>query len=372
MDILIVGGTPSHRGGVELFCERARDALVNIGGHHVEWVLSETAYFKIASLGRVSKCVLQLLRARHKRWDCLWLQYVNLPDLVLLSVCRLLGYRVLVTPHLGSNWSSQSNLLLRGLGVRLLGLAHGIALIATIQAEELTLPSGVQRFQINTFLPRAFPTNTGLVRRQNGILAIVHAGRLSAGKGTFLFLEVCSILKRRGCTFSAQLIGYSDDATRRRIDAVIQENDLASRVTVVGSLPESQLLTELAQADALIHLSDIDSFPLIVLEAIGCGAYPICKNLPGARLIIQTYCGRLVEGPSAVAEVAELLIGTTPSSLHAATMLATERITADFAWGRCVAALESVIVALGQSRPMPFGQTSDAQPSSTTRRGESE
>ncbi len=346
MDILIVGGTPLHRGGVELFCERAHDALTGIGGHRVAWVRANTAYLRLRSLGGVWQCVRHLLRHRRQQWDCLWLQYVNLPDLALLLVCRLLGYRVLVTPHLGSNWSSQSNRWLRGLSVRLLGLAHGIAPISATQAGELALPPRTPRPQIRTFLPRAFPADPGPARQHRTELALVHAGRLSDGKGTFLFLQVCSILRRRGCRFSAQLIGSCDDATRRRIDDAIQDGDLAGSVAVVGPLAEAQLLAALSQADALVHLSDIDSFPLIVLEAVGCGVFPICKDLPGARSIIQTYCGRLVAGPTAVADTADFLAATAPDMLRSTAAAVRGRLAADYAWGQCVAALEDAITAL--------------------------
>lgn len=346
MDILIVGGTPSHRGGVELFCERAQDALADISGHRVEWVRANTAYLRPRSLGQMWQCVRNLLRHRRHRWDCLWLQYVNLPDLLLLLLCRALGYRVLVTPHLGSNWSSQSNRWLRGLSVRLLGLSHGLALISPTQAEELALPPGTQQLQIRTFLPRDFPAAWGTARQQGQALALVHAGRLSEGKGTFLFLQVCSILRRRCCAFSAQLIGSCDAATRQRIEDVIQANDLAGSVTVVGPLAEAQLMAALSQADALVHLSSIDSFPLIVLEAIGCGAYPVCKDLPGARSMVQAYCGQLVAGPDAAADAATFLAGTAPASLRSLAASTRERLTTDYAWERCVTVLEDAVAAL--------------------------
>ena len=354
MDILIVGGTPHHRGGVEVFCERAQDALAGTGGHRVEWVHADTAYLRLQPLrkvGQVGRCLRLLLRHRRQHWDCLWLQYVNLPDLGLLLLCRLLGYRVLVTPHLGSNWSSQSNRWLRGLSQRLLGLAHGIALISATQAGELALPPAVPQLRIRTFLPRAFPASDGPQRREESGLALVHAGRLSEGKGTFLFLQVCAILRRRGCPFSAQLIGSCDDATRRRIDAAIQDNDLASSVAVSGLLDGAGVLAALSQADVLVHLSDIDSFPLIVLEAIGCGVFPVCKDLPGARSMTESYCGRLVAGPDAVADTADFLAAAMPDALRATAGMTRERLAADYAWPQCVATIEEAIAALPSAGP---------------------
>lgn len=349
MNILIVGGTLSHRGGVEQFCERAEQALLHVGGHRVERIQSNTAYLRPRSLRGVWRCVKSLFWRRNKGWDCVWFQYVNFPDLVLLLVCRFFGYTVLVTPHLGSNWASQSNALLRGLGSKLLAVADGIALISATQAEELFLPSSVRKFQIKTFLPREFPARSGHRQRRAETLALVHAGRLSEGKGSFLFLDVCSALKRSGYDFHARLIGSCDDLTEQRIQAFLKQADLEGSVERVASLPEPKLLEALSHADVLVHLSEIDSFPLIVLEAIGCGAFPICKDLPGARLITRTYCGHLVAGPRAVEDVVGFLAGTAPAESRAAAALAGERLAADYDWARCVATLEHAV--RGMARP---------------------
>ena len=334
----------SHRGGLESFCERARDALTGIGGHRVDWVQSNTSYLRMASLGQLADCIWMLFRRRKQKWSCLWLQYANLPDLLLLTVSRLLGYRLLVTPHLGSQGFTQSNALMRRLSANLLELAHGIALISTSQLEELALPPTIPRYHIKTFLPRCFPVESRPVGHQGGGFALAHAGRLSDAKGTFLFLEICSILKRRGVAFSAQLIGFCDEATRRRIDAFIQENELAQSVEVMAHLCEDQLLVALSLTDVLIHLSDTDSFPLIVLEAVGCGVFPICKDLPGARFITQTYCGNIVAGPNAVSSVIDVLTSTSPAVLRHTAARARQRLLADYAWSQAVAALETAIM----------------------------
>jgi glycosyltransferase involved in cell wall biosynthesis len=342
MNILIVGGTPAVRGGVELFVERAEAALLEIGGHHVETVHSNTSFFKSASVRPAARCVRQLLRLRREPWDCVWLQYVNFPELLLLALCRLLGYRVLVTPHLGANWSSQSNVVLRRAGRFLLSLAHGFALISPIQDAELQLPPRVPRFQIRTFLPRAFPYRLR-GEQAPGPMALVHAARLSTGKGTFLFLDVCRILKERGCAFSARLIGSGDPATRARIDEVVAEHRLGGHVAVLGALPERQLMAELSEADGLVHLSSIDSFPLIVLESIACGVFPICKDLPGARAMVERYCGRVVEGPGAASEAAEFLLASAPASLRQSASRASAEVAADYGWEECVKALEAAV-----------------------------
>ena len=80
-----------------------------------------------------------------------------------------------------------------------------------------------------------------------------------------------------------------------------------------------------------------------MLEAIGCGVFPICKNLAGARFMTQTYCGHLVEGSGVVDDVADFLLSTSPPELRATAARASERLVADYGWESCVAALESAV-----------------------------
>ena len=131
MKVLIVGGTPAQRGGVEAFCERAAEALGQVPGWGISVLPAGSAYLRPARLPSYLGGLVALARQglTRTRPDCVWLQYVNLPDLGYLVVARLVGLPTLVTPHLGSNWRSQSVPWLRRLSRALLGLARRIALI---------------------------------------------------------------------------------------------------------------------------------------------------------------------------------------------------------------------------------------------------
>jgi glycosyltransferase involved in cell wall biosynthesis len=345
MDILIVGGSPGHRGGVEQFCDRALEALTAIGGHRVVLVNTNAAYLRLRSIPSLVTCLRDLVQHRRLGFRQLWLQYVCLPELAILVAARLLGFTILVTPHLGSNWSSQARPSLRWLTRKLLALSDAIGLISPTQAEEISLPSSPLRVALVTFLPRHFPPRPPTPATASDRLRLVHAGRLSEGKGTFLFLELCAILHRANRDFEAQLIGSCDRADEMRIDDFIAQHDLRE-VTKVGRVLEPEMLERLSSADVLIHLSRIDSFPLIVLESIGCGVYPICKDLHGARLMVETYCGRIVGGDDPVRDTAAILLADPSASFRAAAEPARKRLLTDFDWRRCVSAVEQAFETL--------------------------
>jgi glycosyltransferase involved in cell wall biosynthesis len=88
-----------------------------------------------------------------------------------------------------------------------------------------------------------------------------------------------------------------------------------------------------------------------VLEAIGCDVFPVCRDLPGARLITRTYCGRLVDGPDAASEAASFLAGADLAALRAESAGAGRRLSRDYDWPSCVAVLERAVAAVAQRVP---------------------
>ena len=345
MKILIVGGTSALRGGVEQFCVRAKEALTGFGRHDVGHIFSEAAYLRPKSLPRFILSIGSLYRNRRAGWDCVWLQYTSFPDLVILAICRLFGYKVMVTPHLGANWISQTNPVLRYVGLKLLSTANGIALLSESQAEEVALPPSTERFSILTFLPKSLSAicmdNSRSVEAD--VVTLVHAARLSKGKGTFSFIEVCALLKRSGLKIRGRLAGACDDATAKEIRSLITERDLGQEIESLGLLSEGDLLSELAQADVLVHLSTVDSFPLVVLESIGCDVFPVCLDLPGARKITSAYCGHVVRDPNAAQKVADFIRAHGPLELKQLAKAAGRRLRQDYEWSHCVSVCERVL-----------------------------
>lgn len=347
MDILLVGATARICGGVEQFCLRATAALLATGRHRVTHLHANTAYLRPRTLNIFLKSVANIVLEGRRRPYRVWLQYSCFPDLIILLICKLVGLRVLVTPHLGSNWVSQRNPVLNWLALRLLKCADGIALLSNSQKEELIFPKSVPLHNILTYLPSTLPIGARL--QSEGRLRLIHIARLSEAKGTFTFLDICARLKGIGYDFDATLIGQCDAQTMNDIQACLSSNDIGDRVRYLGVLDEAGIMRELLASDILLHLSKTDSFPLIVLEAIGCGVFPICRNLPGARTILQTYCGHIVRQLDPAESVLDFLAEHRLGELRATAEAAGRRCAEDYQWHRCVDVLETAMgKALGR------------------------
>lgn len=345
MHLLILGGSSDHLGGVEAFCERSAQAL---SARQSDWRIARlptsTAYLTIRKLPRYVRGLASLVLYRLRRPDCVWIQYVNLPDLGYVALAKLLGMRVMVTPHLGSNWRSQSNPFLRSISGWLLGRADRLALISRTQELEIKLPSDVPRSDIRNFLPAELLSGEPPVQGDApAALRLIHSGRLSEGKGTFLFVDVCAELKKRDVPFRAQITGGADEATYSRLREQIESLGLVDDVIVRGRVSDADLLAALRASDVLVHLSRIDSYPLIVLEAMTCSMLPVCMELAGARDMIQTYDGRVVSATDAVDETVVFLAGLSVDEARRRGQAAAARVRADYSWERCAGALESAL-----------------------------
>ena len=281
MRLLTLGGSPNHLGGVEAFCERSKQALETRRKCQVEHLPTSTAFLTLRRVPVLFMGLSTLVSRRREKFDCVWLQYVSLPDLMYLLVAKATGFRVMVTPHLGSNWRSQSNPFLRWLSGWALSFADRLALISKTQELEISLPKRVPRSYIRNFLPPSILT--GEISEATGAPAamqLIHSGRLSEGKGTFLFVEVCHQLRAAGVPFFARITGGADEQTLLRLQRMIADRGLGEQVVVLGRVPDAELLDLLRGSDVLVHLSRIDSYPLIVLESTACAMFPICMERP--------------------------------------------------------------------------------------------
>ena len=338
MRVLILGGTTGQSGGVEAFVRRATSAF-ETNGYTVRHLQTETAFLRPATLRRLLSALMAYVTTSSRSYDVAWLQYGNFFDLTYLAAARLTGRRLYVTPHVGTALRSQSSTFMRSAAKGLLGLAKGILTLSPTQEQELALPSSVPIARIATFLPQFGPLRETWSDLARSPLVLLHAGRLSADKGTFRFLDTLRELGRRGIAFDARIAGGPEEGVEARLRSELEAEDLRGRVRYLGVLDQASLMQQLAECDALVHLSISDSYPLILLEAIGSGAVPIAIDLPGARSIVDGFSGHAVPQSGAAVAAAEILARAQqdPRFLPESRLSAAEKVRGAFGWPSCVA-----------------------------------
>jgi len=340
--MVILGGSLHHPGGLEAFCERAAVAVSrHAPGWTAEWWPTNSAYFSWRRLGGVRTAWRRVSRAQGI--DIVWLQWSTLLDLLFLLLVRSRGVPVMVTPHLGAASRLQRSPILRRLSLVLLGRADRLALLFDEQDREIALPATLPRRSVGSFLPEG-TFAAAAPAAQGGPLRLIHAGRFSREKGTFRTIALCAALRERGIPFSVRIVGRGDPEMMTALTQAIRAAGLDPALILSDWMDEAALRQALIEADLLVHLSQLDSFPLIVLEAIAAGTLPIVAPMAGAVAMVRRYDG-LVAQDSDIVAAADWIGAQDRAPLRQRGAEAAARVRADYRWDTIVAAVQSAAEA---------------------------
>ncbi|HEY0621076.1 MAG TPA: glycosyltransferase [Kribbella sp.] len=181
------------------------------------------------------------------------------------------------------------------------------------------IPLGVD---LDTFHPSlGTPTD-------DGILKLVHAGRLSREKSPHLAVATAAELHRRGVPM--------------RLDVYGSGPHLDELIAIAGRAPvrfhgyvdgRTTLARHLAEADVALSVCPGETFGLAVLEALASGTPVVTANTGGARELVDSSCGRWAPAtPSALANAVLDLAAQPAPERRAAARRRAER----YDWTTCV------------------------------------
>jgi glycosyltransferase involved in cell wall biosynthesis len=185
--------------------------------------------------------------------------------------------------------------------------ASAVTCVSRYLADAFTrkLPSLPRPEVVHNFLRRGFAEHLPPPQRERHRL--LHVSSLRPVKRPELLLSTFALVARRSP--QAQLRIVTTQMGRRRADELLASFDMRDRVTVLdGSCDEHLLTSEYARADALLLTSRFESFGLVILEALACGAPVIAPAVAGIPEILGDDWPLLVKGdvdsPLAYAELA--------------------------------------------------------------------
>jgi alpha-1,6-mannosyltransferase len=174
----------------------------------------------------------------------------------------------------------------------------------------------------------------------DGVLKLVHAGRLSREKSPHLAVATAAELHRRGVNVRMDIYG-----TGPHLDELIEIAGDAP-VTFHGYVDGRQTLARhLAEADIALSVCPGETFGLAVLEALAAGTPVVTANTGGARELVDESCGRWAPAnPSALAD-AVLSLANVPGRRQAARQRAEL-----YTWQACVDHMLTLHTRLTQGR----------------------
>lgn len=111
-------------------------------------------------------------------------------------------------------------------------------------------------------------------------------------KGIPELLQAVRVLKNRGQTVSVQLAGIEGDGKPYLLD-LIQQLEVGKEVEYLGSLSREDKIRILRENEIYVQPSHYEGFGVAILEAMGCGACVIVRDVGAVREVVGD-CGLYV------------------------------------------------------------------------------
>jgi alpha-1,6-mannosyltransferase len=193
---------------------------------------------------------------------------------------------------------------------------------AAAEFDEVTTP--LVRIPLGVDLDTFHPSLAEPV--DDGVLKLVHAGRLSREKSPHLAVATAAELHRRGVPL--------------RMDVYGSGPHLDELVAIAGSAPvifhgyvdgRRTLARHLAEADIALSVCPGETFGLAVLEALASGTPVVTADTGGARELVDETCGRWAPATPAALADAVLDLAQLPGRRPAA-----RRRAELYDWDSCI------------------------------------
>jgi colanic acid/amylovoran biosynthesis glycosyltransferase len=150
---------------------------------------------------------------------------------------------------------------------------------------------------------------------------ILGVGRLIAKKGFTHLIDACALLKARGISFRAQIIG--DGPQRALLAARIADHGLSEQITLYGACSTAEVWGWYRQSHMLVVPSciatdgDQDGIPNVILEALACSRPVIASAVGGIPEVIHDQDTGLLVPPASPDALADAIVSLLDDSASA-------------------------------------------------------
>lgn len=119
-------------------------------------------------------------------------------------------------------------------------------------------------------------------RSQGGAFEWLCVARLDVQKGLPELLHACSIIQKSGASFRLRIVG--DGPIRSEVEALVRDRGLGDVVSLLGT--RSDVMTLIAESDAVVLSSRWEGLPNVLIES-GAGGIPfVTTDVGGARDVV--------------------------------------------------------------------------------------
>ncbi len=268
---------------------------------------------------------LNVLRLPHLTWTSLLakgnigsliprIKLLDKPDLihaqvtfpagyVAMRLADRLGVPYIITEHSGPFPlpEFEKQVIVSPLITEPLKSANMIVAVSSHLKQEIRAKTGLEALVIPN------PVNTdfyfpGTNTRPDGPFRLFVLSAISTNKGASDLLQALKLLKTRVQDW--HLFWGGDGPLRAWAQKMAEEDGLKDHITWLGRLDPAQAREQYQLCDCFVMPSRVESFSLVLIEALACGKPVVATNCGGPRDIVNDLCGRLVpkQNPAALAE----------------------------------------------------------------------
>lgn len=242
----------------------------------------------------------------HKNWN-IHLIHVHFshPDgIAVRQICKRLDLKYIITEHRGAIINLLHSPMLRSQLIKVYNSAAKVIAVSEftrriiidfIHSEShcVVIPNGVElsRFVIK---PRA-----------SSLKNIVFVGNLIYSKGIHVLISSIAELKRRHVILNLSIIG--DGKYKKELVNLAHNLDLDNQIQFLGTKRPDDIDILLPTYDLLVLPSFIESFSVVIIEAMAAGLPVIATKCGGPEYIVESETGLLIN-PDSVSELTEAFV----------------------------------------------------------------
>ena len=235
--------------------------------------------------------VAELLRVPRPDLFHVHVAHAGTPELVALA-SRIRRVPFIAHVHIDADPTTWMGFLLDGYQrqvlARVLGQAARI-MVPTTSYETLL----VEKYHLDPRRIRVIPYGSLMERRQDLVVTpiptdrsfrLLTVGRMAAEKNLPLLVDSVAALVGRASTSNSR--SWGTDPTREQVARQIRAGGLEGRVRLVGRLDGADLVDAYDRADVFVMTSLVDSFGIVLIEAMARGVPVIAPDIPGVRDVV--------------------------------------------------------------------------------------
>ena len=125
-----------------------------------------------------------------------------------------------------------------------------------------------------------------------GAFVFLSAARMSAEKGFASLIE--AFAEAFGGDTKTRLRLAGDGPLRGKLERLVEQRGVAAQVEFLGDLPAAGVRDAMLAADAFVLASDVESFGVVVIEALACGRPVVVTRSGGPEHLVNAANGLLI------------------------------------------------------------------------------